>query len=465
VNGKSPTEMPRLLVVDDEEGLLFLMLDALRREGFAAEGVDNGRDALKWLEKNDADLLLLDLKLVDLTAPALIEELRKRGQEFPFIIVTGHGDERTAVEMMKKGALDYVMKEAGMLEFLAGNVRRAWNIVSRDRELARANEAVREREERLQKTIQTAMDGFARCSADWRIVETNDALCEMLGYACEELRSLALRDLEVGATNEQLERREEQLREHGFAHWFSRLKRRDGGILEVEISMRRDGPEHFGFIHDLSEQRRLEREVLQISEEERRRFGYELHDSLGQQLTAIELMSHTLARELKEKAPIHSKAAYQIAEFTRQTIAQTRQLAHGLAPVALEGGGLARALADLASVTSNAGVACEFAGAPAAQIADLTVATHLYRMAQEAVNNALRHGRATHISIRCSDLANGTELRIEDDGRGFATKQAGKAGMGLDVMRHRARLIGAQFSVDSRRGKGTRIMCFLPKQP
>jgi PAS domain S-box-containing protein len=465
VSGHEQASRPKLLVADDEEGLLFLMVEALRREGFDAEGVESGSQALKWLERQRADLLLLDLKLLDLPAPVLMQRLRERGQEFPFIIVTGHGDERTAVEMMKQGALDYVMKEAGMLDFLPSTVRRAIGVIQRERQLAEANATAREREERLQKIIQSALDGFARFDAGWRIIEKNDALCGMLGYTRQQLRGMSLAELEVGITEEQLAARATRLRADGFAQWFTRLKKSDGAHLEVEISMRAGAGEYFGFIHDLSEQRRLERQVLQISEDERRRFGHELHDGLGQQLTAIELMSHTLARELKAKKVGLSKSAYEIAEFTRKTIAQARQLAHGLAPVALDADGLITALNELARGTTSAGVECDFRSESPPRIGDVTVATHLFRIAQEAVNNALRHARASRIGVRLEQTSQWLELTIEDNGRGMATACGRNGGMGLDVMRHRARLIGGQLSVESRRGKGTRIVCSIAKQP
>ena len=116
--------------MDDEEGLLFLMVDALRREHYEVDGVDSGEAAIEWLKDHPTDLLLLDLKLSDLPAPVLVQRLRQRGIETPFIVVTGHGDERTAVEIMKQGALDYVMKDTALLEFLPAIVRRAlavWN--------------------------------------------------------------------------------------------------------------------------------------------------------------------------------------------------------------------------------------------------------------------------------------------------------------------------------------------------
>src|SRR5689334_12529811 len=177
----------RLLIADDEEGLLFLMADGLRREGYEVEAFSTGEEACAWLRRESADLLLLDLKLMDLPAPQLVERLRQEGRDFPFIVVTGHGDERTAVDVMKQGALDYVMKDAGMLELLPGIVRRALTMVESERKLTEANQAIRLREERLQHVIQSALDGFLRFERNGRLLEINESLCEMLGYSARDL--------------------------------------------------------------------------------------------------------------------------------------------------------------------------------------------------------------------------------------------------------------------------------------
>jgi PAS domain S-box-containing protein len=354
------------------------------------------------------------------------------------------------------------MKESGMLDLLPGIVRRALGVVERERKLAEANESIRKREERRQKIIHTALDGFVRFNARWKIVEINGALCQLLHYTSEEILQMSLADIETAASPEQLAERLAQLDDHGFARCITRLKSNDGRQLDVELSMRADQNEYFGFVHDLSEQRRLEREVLLIGENERQRFGRELHDNLGQQLTAIELMSHTLARELKAKSPALAKSAQEIAEFTRQTVAQARQLAHGLAPVALEAEGLMSALNDLARITARTGVACEFQCSPPVYVRDLAAATHLYRIAQEAVNNALKHAKAKKVTLRLSESDRAVELAIEDDGGGLRRNQ--DPGMGLQVIQHRARLIGAHLEIQSSRGKGVRVVCTLPKQ-
>ena len=460
---RQPSPKARLVVVDDDEGLLFLMGDALRREGFEVNGFGSGKAAFDWLAREPADLVLLDLKLNDLPAQSLVERLRERGRVFPFIIITGHGDERVAVEIMKQGALDYVMKESGMLELLPAIVRRALDVAEQERRLAEANAAVRQREERLQGVIQTALDGFVRFDRDWGIIDVNRAICDLLGYTREQMLSITLLDIETVVSPNHLAERKACLEAEGAAHCFTRVRRSDGRLLDVEISMRADQDGSFGFMHDLSEQRRLEREVLQISEDERQRFGHELHDGLGQQLTAIELMSHLLARDLKSKAPALAKSANEIARLTRKTIAQTRHLAHGLAPVALGADGLMAALNDLAQSTSRIGVPCEFHCDTPVSIPDLAAATHLYRIAQEAVNNALKHARARKISVSLGANEHSLELAIEDNGVGL--RKSNNRGIGLRVIHHRARLIGAQIHLHSTRGKGVRVVCSLPKQP
>jgi PAS domain S-box-containing protein len=464
VAGNGSNNKPTLLVADDDEGVLYLLAESIRREGYNVVEFDSGTNTLRWLTENDADLLVLDLKLGDLPAPALIEQLRQRGRNFPFIVVTGHGDERSAVEVMKQGALDYVMKDAGMLELFPGIIRRALKVIERDRELDEANRIVRQREERLQNIIQTAFDGFVRLNSNWRILDANRAFCEMVGSSREELLNESASILGQGLPPGDFQHRMVGLRENGVERFFTSFKRRDGRQYEVEVSLRADGFEYLGFVHDLSELRNLERKTLQISHDERRKVGSELHDGLGQQLTAIELMSHSLARELKRVAPAQAKAAAEITQYIQRAVTLTRQLAHGLAPIAEGEGGLIVALADLANMTTATGVSCEFTFDPLVNITDPEVAGHLFRIAQEAVTNSLKHAKANAIRLELRDRGQQVELLIEDDGRGLPKRGHLKRGMGLQLIQHRAGLIGGQLAVHSSRGHGVRVVCLLSKE-
>ena len=152
--------------------------------------------------------------------------------------------------------------------------------------------------------------------------------------------------------------------------------------------------------HDVTERRQLERELLEISERERQRIGYDLHDSLGQQLTGIAFLSKVLAQRLKARQAEEAAEAAQIVTFVNQAIEQARKLARGLVPVTLETYGLVFALQELAaSVEALFHCACKVSSHHAIDITDHAVVIHLYRIVQEAVNNAIQHGKAPQITI------------------------------------------------------------------
>lgn len=439
------------------------MADGLRREGYEVESFDSGQEAYDWLQRDRADLLVLDLKLTDLPALSLIERLRQAGRDCPFIIVTGHGDERTAVDAMKQGALDYVMKDAGMLELLPSVVRRALAVVEREKKLSEAKETIRLREERLQHVIQTALDGFLRFERNGRLLEINEALLQTLGYSMGELLGTSVFDSAAVAFPHEVKDHVAKLEVGGASKCFTQLQRRDGTPVEVEVSMRDDQGEIFAFIHDISEQRRWERKVLEIAFDERRQFGRELHDSLGQQLTALELMTHTMARELKVVAPQQAKTAWEITKYMRRAVTQTRELAHGLSPVAGDGEGLMQALQELAETAKSAGTPCEFECPQPVKIKDGTIVGNLYRIAQEAVANSLKHAASKQIALRLSHEGPDIQLAIEDSGRGLPSGKDTNGGMGMQVMQHRARVIGAKLNIHSAPGKGVKVVCSLRK--
>src|SRR6185503_17562674 len=155
-----------------------------------------------------------------------------------------------------------------------------------------------------------------------------------------------------------------------------------------------------GFVRDITEQKRLEKEVLQISELEQRRIGQDLHDGICQHLAGIEMMSQVLEQNLEKKSKAQAAQAEKIATHVRDVIAQTRSLARGLSPLVLESEGLMAALAELAANTEKLfRVKCQFECPTPVYLHDLLTATHLFRIAQEAVTNAVKHGKAKEIEI------------------------------------------------------------------
>jgi signal transduction histidine kinase len=210
--------------------------------------------------------------------------------------------------------------------------------------------------------------------------------------------------------------------------------------------------------------RQLEQKILDISDAERQRFGQDLHDGLGQHLTGVAFLSKALQQRLESKSLPEATDATKIASLVSESIGQARALAKGLAPIALEDGGLAAALTQLAWTTSNVfGIECSCRSHDDLLVPDLAVATHLYRITQEAVNNAIRHGQAKRINIELGPSGSRIRLRIEDDGVGM-TAQNGSTGMGLQIMDFRARMIGGSLHIHRRDSSGgTIVSCSFPR--
>jgi PAS domain S-box-containing protein len=206
----------------------------------------------------------------------------------------------------------------------------------------------------------------------------------------------------------------------------------------------------------------LEREIVETSEAECRRIGRDIHDTLGQELTALSMLFGALAKRVTAELPREAGAVAEIAEQIKRTVTEARAMAKGLDPVGLHEGGLAASLEELGRSTRLlTGVACRLKCMPV-RLAEEAVATHLYRITQEAVNNALKHARARHIDITLEDREGMIVLAIADDGVGIRADAGQAGGMGMHTMRYRADTIGASLRVEQGPCGGTVVTCILP---
>ena len=214
---------------------------------------------------------------------------------------------------------------------------------------------------------------------------------------------------------------------------------------------------------EIAERQRLEREVVKISESEQERLGQDLHDDLGQQLSGIAMLSSVLEASLRAEAHAKTEAAARLAALLREAVRATRDLARGLFPVDLQHGGLVLTLTELAQRTEAlSGVHCEVLHKRAFCYEE-TAAIHLYRIAQEALNNAIRHGQARHVMIECTISDGVPALIVTDDGVGFKTPKRKWAGIGLHLYRYRARAIGARIKVARGENGGCKVVCLLKR--
>lgn len=226
--------------------------------------------------------------------------------------------------------------------------------------------------------------------------------------------------------------------------------------LELQVTVRE-------LENEISERQRLEREILEVSEREQNRLGQDLHDDLGQQLVGIGILSEILSSRLRAESHPCAADAGQLRTYLSESIGTVRNLAKMFYPVELERGGLILALQDLALRTEKlAKVSCTVIGDEGRAV-EKSAEIHLYRIAQEAVSNALKHGSPDQIAIHYRVSNDVRTLTITDDGSGFCSLKSGTGtGMGLPILQYRARMIGAKITVERGTPAGCIVTCSLP---
>lgn len=227
------------------------------------------------------------------------------------------------------------------------------------------------------------------------------------------------------------------------------------------IKARRDSME--ALVANMRRLRVLERDLVAASEREQQRIGADLHDGLCQFLAGITCVTGSLREDLSERFQPEAETAAEVHELLKDAIVQARNIARGIAPVHMDEAGLASALEDLATnICRLHMIECSFEPEGEVLVEDREMATNLYRIAQEAASNAVRHGQATSISIGLAIDGGHVTLTVVDDGVGIQKTDAPTNGMGLRSMRYRASVLGGTIEISPLEGRGTRVCCQVP---
>jgi PAS domain S-box-containing protein len=212
----------------------------------------------------------------------------------------------------------------------------------------------------------------------------------------------------------------------------------------------------------MADRQQLERELLEISEREKRRIGEDLHDMVCQELTATALFLKSTAQQIAADSAAAAKTLEESAQTVNRNVVLARKLAGGLQAIELTASGLKNALRDLAAgACENSGIKCHVKIARGVHVPDDTVALHLYRIAQEAVTNAVKHSGAKNVLVTLDRNKTHTCVSVQDDGKGLVQRKRGK-GLGLHMMRYRANALGGELKIERRRTGGTDITCIIP---
>jgi PAS domain S-box-containing protein len=366
----------------------------------------------------------------------------------------------------------------------------------------RAQEALHEREIAFAALAKVAPVGILRFDANGRCNYVNDRWTEITGLTIDEAigdgwrRAIHAKDRQRVADH--------WLRMHENGELFReeyRISRADGAlrwVLAEGAELRSYSGERLGFIRavtditihrrletellearrdlerrvqertaqlraEMSEREKLEKELLEAKENEQRRFSQDLHDGLGQVLTGILFRAVALQRTLTSESSPHHDNAAEIADLVNLAINKAHDLARGVHPVQARPDGLMRALQQLVEqVCKTYETKCVFECNDPVNVTDYSVAIHLYRIAQEALTNAVKHGRANKITLCLERRSSGLALIVEDNGVGLPQSVPSGDGRGLNIMRHRARIINATFQIRPAPKRGTIVEVFLP---
>lgn len=387
-------------------------------------------------------------------------------------------------------------------EALAGEVRKR----------EQAEQALRQNEEKFRRIFESASAGIWVVDKEERITLVNKSMAEILGYTPDEIRGRRKADFVAashrGLAGDSSERRHlgsSELSDVPLQHkdgrevWTlmsarpiygsdgqpdgaldmfaditerkvaevtgreerekleARVRERTGELIESNRALEASNR---ALEAEIRERKQLEREILEVSEREQRRVGQDLHDGLSQLLRGMAYLSQILHENLAKRSLPEAQDAARVTQLINEALAHARGLARGLFPVGMEADGLMSALHDLAArVQEIYKMPCRFDCHLPILVEDNTAAIHLYRIAQEAVSNALQHGRPSQIVIALSSSESVVRLTVEDNGQGLPPEADRHRGMGIKIMNYRARTIGALLNLRRAPGGGTRVMC------
>ena len=334
---------------------------------------------------------------------------------------------------------------------------------------------LRESEERFRSAFEFAAIGMAMVAPDGRFLRVNQALCRIVGYPAEELLRLDFQTIthpddlgaDVASVRKMLD---------GTLSYYDMEKRyfhKEGQTISVllSVSLVRDEqgqPCYFiSQIQDITERKRLERALLEATSSEQQRLGRELHDGLGQELTGLSLLARAFATDAERAGSPLAADAAALAAIAKDAIETCRSIVHGVSPLTATQGSLVggiRQLVDRAEALSGQSVRFD---AREGALVHLTwdARSQLYRIVQEALNNAIAHAGASNIEIDMTVDALSVRIEVTDDGRGFVVDSAVPGGFGIETMRFRAAAIGARLLIAAKPGGGTAVTCECPQPP
>lgn len=460
-----------VLLVEDESVTRDALRTMLEVSHMHVTAVQSGPDALRLLTEQSFDVLVTDIMMPDIDGISLLKQIRKdhADSDLPVILITGFSSLNTAIDALKLGAHDYLLKPITDINRFSTCVRQAADhhrLASHARAL---QQRLKESEATFRAVFQNANDliFLHRLTAHSELgtcIEVNDMACSCLRHSRPDLLEQAPHNLFPADCWRTVQKRIKRLAVSKTVRLETQMLTAGGRELAVDIIAHRFTLNRrkvvLSVIRDMSERRAMEARLAEASDKERAMLGRELHDVLCQDLTSISMMCAVLKQGPGPHSPTYKDDVDMVHDLSVRVLGFAKQLSTGLLPMQLEEQDLSTALEQLAFSTDHLfNVSCTFTRNGRVVTDDPAVALHLYRIAQEAVNNAIKHSQAAAISIGLKPQSGGGVITIDDNGKGLPRGRRGTDGMGMNIMKHRAKIVGATLNIKKAPSGGTRIMC------
>jgi PAS domain S-box-containing protein len=453
-------EALKILLLEDSIEDAELIEEEMRMTGltFTAEHVFLKAAFIDALDSFQPTLILVDAKLPGFDGHDAIRFIRTRDSTMPVIAVTGELDDDDAVNLLRAGANDYVLKDR--LARLGPAISRA--LEERTERVQRAAA-----EERYQRLFAAAKDGIVVAHATTGVIlDANPAICKMIrGQAPTIVGREFWHVPAFGGLCKSFAMYRELLESAMLATKDGVLLPAGARPIDVEIAgstfENGDVPVFQCNIRDVSERNRLRRGLLEATDREKHRLAQEIHDGLGQELVGLDMLTHSFVRDVRRGRVPNLAELERMPAITQHALAACHAIAQGLSPLSSTGGGLLEALHALrARLTGPPGPILELHIDHTSEISlSAEACSHLYRIAQEAVSNAMKHAAANVVRIQFKVRTDSLQLVVSDDGRGLAPTGHRRHGLGMQTMRDRAASIGATLYVTSDAASGTTVTC------
>jgi PAS domain S-box-containing protein len=474
--------MAKILVVDDEKNIRKLLSYILEKEKHIVFTAANFSEAVTIIKHSHFDVILSDILMPGLSGLDLLRKIQILVPETPVIMMTGYPTLESAAEAVREKAIDYITKPIVARDIYTA-VARALQVKKINDEKKRLEEENRDYRQQLEKLIVEQSGELKKLAsavtqspvsivitnAQGDIEYTNPKFTQVTGFSAREVLGRNPRVLKSGyspkgfykdlwkkiAKGETWQGEFYNKKKDGTFFWeravISPLKNEKGSIT------------HFLAVkEDISEKKELEKQMVDIIEDGQRKLGRDLHDGLGQELTGIAFMAKSLVQKVKKNLPDETKNFEMLVDHVNRSIAQVKNISKGLYPASLEQDGLQPAIKSMAeNINQMYLVHCNFNFKNVKRLPDPASEIHLFRIAQEALNNTIKHARAKNVTINLSQVKNIVKLQIIDDGIGIGESMQKNKGLGLSIMKNRARLINATLDVRLNDQGGTLVECLL----